>query len=215
MSALPPPVARPGPAAPSRLALLLLVAALCGLLSGCISRGRAPATTRVEPQPVRLPARILSNFFLVEARQDDGQTYRFMVDTGSSVTLVSPALGDALKQKERRGTPPRTLPVRGANGREIDLPAITLRHLQLGQAHFERVPAIVYDFSDLSAHLGVAVDGVVGFPLFRDTLLTLDYTGSRLEIAPNPLTPPPARPPQASVVAYNREQSTPLDIDLL
>jgi hypothetical protein len=190
----------------------LLAAVLCLLATGCVSRGgRAPATTRVEPQPVRLPARILSNFFLVEARQDDGKTYRFMIDTGSSVTLVSPALGDALKRKERKGTPPRTLPVRGANGRQVELPAILLRHLQLGEAHFERVPAIVYDFTDLSAHLGVAIDGVVGFPLFRDTLLTLDYPAAQLEIAPHPVGGPPMNPsPRASVIPYNREQSTPL-----
>ena len=32
--------------------------------------------------PVRAPARILSNFFLVEAEQSNGKTYRFMIDTG-------------------------------------------------------------------------------------------------------------------------------------
>ena len=197
----------------ARLSFCLLSSVVCLLFTaGCVSRGdRAPASTRIVPQPVRLPARILSNFFLVEAAQENGRTYRFMIDTGSTVTLVSPALGEALGRKERKGTPPRTLPVRGANGREIELPAIILRHLQLGEAHFERVPAIVYNFSDLSAHLGVTIDGVVGFPLFRDTLLTLDYPAARLEIAPNPVAAPPAPAlPRTTVIAYNREQSTPL-----
>jgi hypothetical protein len=184
---------------------------LCLLVSGCISRARAPASTRIVPQPVRLPAHLISNFFLVESQQADGRTCRFMIDTGSSVTLVSPAVADSLKLKERRGTPPQTLPVRGANGREVTLPAITLRHLQLGEAHFERVPAIVYDFSDLSAHLGLTIDGVIGFPLFRDTLLTLDYPAAQLVIAPNPVvSPPPMRQPRTSVISYNREQPTPL-----
>jgi hypothetical protein len=209
--------APPAPARARRapLTLLCVLASAIGLLlgaTGCVTRGdRAPAATRVEPQPVRLPARILSNFFLVEARQEDGKTYRFMLDTGSSVTLVSPALGEALKRKERKGTPPRTLPVRGANGRQVELPAILLRHLQLGEAHFERVPAIVYDFADLSAHLGVAIDGVIGFPLFRDTLLTLDYPAAQVEIAPHPIGGPPmTTPPRTSVILYSREQSTPL-----
>lgn len=192
------------------LGLLSLVLGLFAV-TGCVSRSSSPTSTRVVPQPVRVPARILSNFFLVEAEQSDGKTYRFMIDTGSSVTLVSPALGDVLKMRPRRGTPPRTLPVRGANGREVELPAITLHHLQLGEAFFERVPAIVYDFSDLSAHLGVSIDGVIGFPLFRDTLLTLDYPAARLEIAPNPVTAPAfVHLPRASIVAYNREQATPL-----
>lgn len=202
----------PGRRSALRLVFCLLASVLTLLFAGCVSRGdRAPATTRVVPQPVRLPARVLSNFFLVEARQEDGKTYRFMIDTGSSVTLVSPALGEVLKRKERKGTPPRTMPVRGANGRQVELPAIILRHFQLGEAHFERVPAIVYDFSDLSAHLGLAIDGVVGFPLFRDTLLTLDYPAAQLEIAPLPALPPAvASHPQTTVIAYNREQSTPL-----
>jgi hypothetical protein len=165
----------------------------------------------VEPQPVRIPARILSNFFLIEAAQTDGKTYRFMIDTGSSVTLVSPATAAALKQKENRKTPARTIPVRGAKNLEVELPAITLKHLQLGAAHFERVPAGIYDFSDLSAHLGVTIDGVIGFPLFRDTLLTLDYPAATLEIAPNPvIAPATARQPRSSVIPYNRDLATPL-----
>lgn len=193
------------------LSICLLSSALCALITGCVtSPGRAPAVTHIRPQPVRLPAQILSHFFLVESPQADGETYRFMIDTGSSVTLVSPALAAALKQKASRKAPPRTLPVRGANGREIELPAITLRQFRLGEAHFERVPAIVYDFSELSAHLGLSIDGVVGFPLFRDTLLTLDYPAAQLEIAPNPVVAAqPARQPRTSVIAYNRERATP------
>ncbi|WP_157772367.1 aspartyl protease family protein [Lacunisphaera limnophila] len=201
---------RPAAAGSRRLFFLLTSAFILLFASGCLSRGRSPGSTRVEPQPVRLPAKILSNFFLVESRQPDGKTYRFMVDTGSSVTLVSPALADVLRQKERRGTLPRTLPVRGANGREVALPAITLRQLQLGEAYFERVPAIVYDFTEFSAHVGQPIDGIVGFSLFRDTLLTLDYPAAQLEIAPNPaLAPAAPRPPRTSVVPYNREQPTP------
>ncbi len=210
---LKPRISGPPASRGRRLLFFLLTSSFILLFaSGCVSRGRAPASTRIEPQPVRLPATILSNFFLVESRQTDGKTYRFMIDTGSSVTLVSPGLADVLKRKERfRSAPPRTLRVRGANGREVELPAITLSHLQLGEAHFDRLPAIVYDFSDLSAHLGVTIDGVIGFPLFRDTLLTLDYPAAQLEIAPNPVNlPPPARQPRTSVISYNREQPTPL-----
>lgn len=199
---------------PAARALLGLLAAGLGLLTltGCVSARRGPAATRVEPLPVRVPARILSNFFLVEAEQADGKSYRFMIDTGSSVTLVSPRLAYALKQKEPRGTQPKTLPVRGANGREIELPAITLKELRLGKARFESAPAIVYDFADLSAHLGLPIDGVIGFPLFRDTLLTLDYPAAMLEIAPNPLAAPaPAdRQPRTSVIAFSRDRPTPL-----
>lgn len=194
-----------------RPACWLVAGVLCLLVSGCVSRSRTPAATRIEPQPVRLPAQVIANFFFIESTQADGKAYRFMVDTGSTVTYVSSPLAEALKRKERRGTPPRTLSVRGANGREVELPAITLHRFRLGEAHFDDVPAVVYDFSEFSAHVGLKIDGIVGFPLFRDTLLTLDYPGAQLEIAPNPvIAPPPVRQPRTSVIAYNREQTTPL-----
>jgi len=193
------------------LACSLLLVAFCFLASGCVLLpGRASARTQVLPQPVRLPAQIISNFFLVESPQADGRTYRFLVDSGSSVTYASSALAGALKQKENRRNPPRTIPVYGANGREVALPAVTLRHLQLGEARFRHVPAVVYDLSDLSAHLGVPIDGILGFPLFRDTLLTLDYPAGQIEIANNPVVAtPPVRLPRTSVIAYNRERATP------
>lgn len=200
------------PAHGRRRLVCLLLSALCLSLSGCLSRpGRGPAATHVEPQPVRLPAQIIANFFFVESKQADGQTYRFMVDTGSSVTYVSSAIADALKKKENRKAPPRTLTVRGANGHEFELPAVILKHFQLGEAHFQDIPAVVYDFSEFSAHVGLKIDGIVGFPLFRQTLLTLDYPAATLEIAPNPVVPVATpRLPHTSVIPYNREQATPL-----
>ena len=195
-----------------KAALCLLASVLCLALTGCITRGgRGPASTHVEPQPVRVPAQIIANFFFVESTQADGKTYRFMVDTGSSVSYVSAPLADALKRKEKKKGPPRTLVVRGANGKDFELPAVTLRTFRLGEAHFDDVPAVIYDFSEFSAHVGFKIDGLIGFPLFRDTLLTLDYPAAQLEIAPNPLvTPPPVRQPRTSVIPYNRELSTPL-----
>ncbi len=201
---------RPRPAA----WLLLTTSLWLLLLSGCATFGdrRAPGFTSVALEPVRLPARIVSNFFLIEAKQTDGKTYRFMIDTGSSATLVSPAVAAALGQRERKSAPPRTLRVRSADGHDVDLPAITLRQLVLGGARFERVPAAVNDFADLSNHLGLQIDGVLGFPLFRGTVLTLDYPASQLGIEPNPLLlPPTPKPsPRTATFTFDNEQGTPL-----
>ena len=193
-------------------ALVALAAALLLLGAGCTSIGnRPPARTLVEEKSTVVPVRLISNFFLVEARQDDGQTYRFLLDTGSSTSLVSPALARALRQKEKKA-PRRTVRVRSANGGEAELEAVTLRKLWLGDAAFERVPALISDFSDLSGHLGLRIDGVVGFPVFRDTLLTMDYPGARLVIAPYPAVPPPVlkQSPRASTIAFNNERNSPL-----
>lgn len=196
----------------ARVAAWLLAAAFWLLAgSGCASLPfGGPGKTVVTTRPATLPARIVSNFFLVEAAQSDGTTRRFLIDTGSTATLVSADLAKAIGQKDRDAAK-RSVRVRSANGGEITLDAVTLRRLQLGDAKFERVPALVYDFADLSAHLGLKIDGLIGFPVFRDTLLTLDYPRARLLIAPHPTTPAPtADQGRTCTIAFNNEQNTPL-----
>jgi hypothetical protein len=192
------------------LAAVALGAAFFG--AGCASAPhQAPGRTVVETRTAVLPARIVSNFFVVETQWADGRSYRFLVDTGSTTTLVSLDLAKRYGLKDRRNAPPRKVHVRSANGGEVDLDAVTLRQLRLGDASFERVPVLVFDFTDFSDHLGVQIDGIIGFPLFRDTLLTMDYPGARLVIAPYPPFPESPRPSaQASTIAFNNEQGTPL-----
>ena len=135
------------------------------LSTGCsITPRRSPGRTLVEAKSTILPARIISNFFVVETKWADGRTYRFLLDTGSTVTYVTPDLAKRFAVKERKGTPPRTVRVRSASGGEIELPAITLQKLTLGRATFERVSALVFDFADFSGHLGLQIDGIIGFP---------------------------------------------------
>lgn len=197
------------------LTRLWLFVILISLLfsSGCIlPYRRSPGRTVLEGRTTSLPARIISNFFVVETPSTDGKTYRFIIDTGSTATLVTPELAKKLAIKERRSATRRKVQVRSANGGEIELEAVTLRQLSLGDALFERVPALIFDFTDLTGHLGMQIDGIIGFPVFRDTLLTLDYPGQNLSIASYPLNnlPPAKQSPRLSTVAFNNEQGTPL-----
>lgn len=192
---------------------LLFVIGCLFFTSGCINYGRrAPARTVLETKTTTLPARVISNFFVVESKLSDGKTYRFIIDTGSTATLVSPDLAKHFALKERRGAPRRKIHVRSANGGEIDLESVTLKQLNLGDASFERVPALIFDFADLSGHLGLPIDGIVGFPVFRDTLLTMDYPAQKLVIAsyPQVAPPEPLPSPRLSTIAFNNEQGTPL-----
>jgi hypothetical protein len=171
-----------------------------------------PHRTRVEPRGTELPARIVSSFFTVESKGDDGRTYRFLIDTGASATLVSTDLARRFALKPEKSATAARVKVRSANGGEIELDQVTLRRIALGGAVFEGVPALVYDFTDFSDQLGLKVDGILGFPLFGDTLLTMDYPGRRLVIAPGTTGPAaPARPaPRAATLAFNNERATPL-----
>jgi hypothetical protein len=196
-----------------RASLCLLSSVLCLLsLAGCSSVSRrAPGRTVVEVKATTLPARIISNFFVIESKQADGSVCRFLVDTGSTVSYVTPALAKRLAMKQKKGAP-KLVRVRSASGGELELEAITLSKLTLGESLFERVPALIFDFADLSGHLGLQIDGIVGFPVFRNTLLTLDYPGARMVIAPYPaaFAPLPKQTPRLSTVAFNNQQGTPL-----
>jgi hypothetical protein len=154
--------------------------ALALALSGCVGGGgRAPrpAATHVGRAPVTLAAHLVGNILVVEDPWEKGQPYRFIIDTGSSVSLVSPELARRYRADGPAHDPVR---VRSAGGGFALLESVTLRRLQLGAARFDYVPVLVYDCADLSAQFGTRIDGILGFPLFRSVALTLDYPNERV-----------------------------------
>jgi hypothetical protein len=189
-----------------------LLICLSGLLflAGCAlptsRRPPRPGRTTLSSPLVLLPAQSIGNYLLIEAKWDRFGPYHFLVDTGSSVTLVTPAL--ARRYPGRNMPSPGTTRVRvtGPDGTITELPRSSLRRIELGDALFEDVDVLVYDCAPLSAHLGVRIDGVLGFPLFRETLLTLDYPGSRVVLQPSrnaPLVP-------GTVIPFDDARKTPL-----
>lgn len=185
-----------------------MLVACVALLAGCTlpsyRRPPLPGRTTLDSPLVLLPARSIGNHLLIEVKWDRFGPYHFLVDTGSSVTLVTPAL--ARRYPGRTVPPAAATTVRGADGRILELPRGSLRRLELGEARFEDLDVLVYDCAPLSAHLGVRIDGVLGFPLFREVLLTLDYPGSRVILQPVrevPLVP-------GSVVPFDDARKTPL-----
>jgi Aspartyl protease/PDZ domain len=188
---------------------LLTAAAALLLLSGCFSIHRPapmPGLTYVGSKPVTLPCRLLGNILVVETKWDKFGPYHFVIDTGSSVTLVSPEL--AL----RYGDPNEPAPdvpkvrVRSSQGSTRLLDAVALTKIQLGKARFEYVPALVFNCDDLSALFGVHIDGILGFPLFRNAVLTLDYPHSQIVLRSD--IPEEGLP--GETILFNNEDKTPL-----
>jgi len=168
--------------------VLPLLAGCAGLLLGGCTALSSPFH-HTPPQPGRttlgaplvvLPAQTIDNYLIVEAKWDRFGPYHFLVDTGSSVTLVSPALAKRYPSANPPAPDAPRVRVASADGSTTELPPATLRRLELGDARFDEVPVLIYDCAPLSAHLGVNIDGVLGFPLFRETLLTLDYLRGRV-----------------------------------
>lgn len=190
-------------------ATFVLLCAFALLAGGCSTLHREsprPGRTTVDTPLVVVPAATVGNYLIVETKWDKHGPYHFLIDTGSSTTLVTPELAARYPAKNQ---PPESTPkvrVRSANGGSVLLAPVTLRRLDLGGARFEDVRALIHDCRELSDHLGIKLDGVLGFPLFRETVLTLDYPRSRLLLTPR--TPEPLRP--GVTIEFNNERKTPL-----
>jgi hypothetical protein len=189
---------------------LIALAALAGLLaSGCFSVQRTapkPGVTDIGSKPVTLPGHLIGNVLVIEDKWDKFGPYHFVVDTGSSVTLVSPELAKRYASEEARPIDEPPVRVRSSGGGYALLDAVTLKRLQLGGARFEYVPALVYDCADLSAQFGVKIDGILGFPLFRNAVLTLDYPNERIVLRSD--IPDDGLPGEA--ILFNNADKTPL-----
>jgi len=169
------------------------------LLAGC---GTVPAPPPVPVEPalpaeviegppevlptpvtsVEFPARIIGNLFVVETVNQRDGPWRFLIDTGSSATLVSPEYAIRHRSPNSPANTPKVW-LRDAQGRASPVDSIILDRIDFGPAHFLNVRGLVYDCSELSRHLGVQIDGVLGFPLFRKARLSLDYPGERVVLA--------------------------------
>ncbi len=201
---------RRGSAPPRRLRRTALFTAACLLLlSGCQMFHREmprPGRTTLDSPFVIVPATTLSNYLVVEAKWDKRGPYHFLIDTGASVTLVTPEFAARYAAKNAPPTDTPLVRVKSADGETALLTAVTLRRVELGGARFENVQALIFDCADISAHLGVRIDGILGFPLFRETLLTLDYPHSRVMLQPRSAAPLiPGTP-----ISFNNERKTPI-----
>ena len=193
-----------------RAFLQVMIVAGFSLLAGCFMlpkrRPPEPGRTTLGSPLVILPAQTIGNYLLLEVKWDRNGPYRFLIDTGSSVTLVTPALAQRYPGREPYSPAATRVRVTGADGTVKELPRGSLRRIELGEARFEDVEVLVYDCAPLSAHLGVKIDGVLGFPLFRETVLSLDYPGSRVIMqaaSDRPLLP-------GSTVEFDDTRKTPV-----
>ena len=189
-------------------ALLMLggCAALPSISSPFRSTPPRPGRTTLNAPLVVVPTRAIGHYLIVEAKLDRFGPYHFLIDTGSSVTLVTPAVAQRYASTDALLPNAPSVQVRSAAGTITELRPTTLRQLFLGEARFDDVYALVYDCTALSAHLGVKIDGILGFPLFRETLLTLDYPQGRVVLQPASRT---ALVP-GSAIPLNDSSKTPL-----
>ncbi len=186
----PPP--RTGPVRRSLIAVAIAVSWMAVPLAAEPIKESAPLHTRIG-RAVAVPAEVRNHVLFVKVMVNGHGPFRVFVDTGSSITLLSPELAAAVGA---RPAPGRRATATAANafGDSLAVPRALLDSIELGGVRFEGVIAGILPMTGLTQVDGQTVDGALGFSLFSDVVLGLDYPGRRLLLGPGwPEQLPPLR----------------------
>jgi hypothetical protein len=108
---------------------------------------------------VEVPVTLESNLPIVEVRINDTGPYRFGIETGANFVSITRELAGTLSLK-RTGGPDES-------------PAYRVDSIAIGGVRFLGVPVAALRTAQGN------IDGVLGLPLYRDLLLTIDYPEAR------------------------------------
>jgi hypothetical protein len=170
----------------SPLSLLAVLPILAPAAQEPIER-TAPKKTVLPDEPVVLPLDLSRGWPVIEVFVGAEGPYQMILDTGASVTVLNKGMREALGLeslgKTRIGDP--------SNPTAVEADLVELEFLGIGDAYFEDVPAIAWEEDLGLGRMGLA--GIVGFPVFADCLLTLDYPAQEVRIHTGELPEPDGR----------------------
>ncbi len=161
---------------------------LLHIFIGLLIAGAAPVQCAHAAEPVsrvELPMLAHNGAVVVEVMLNGQGPFRFLLDTGGGMKAsASPKIIEQLKAPqvgEVRATDPS-----GKN--PVTMGLYRLDSLKLGTLEFSDIEAPSRDFSHARVN---DIDGVLGFRLFRDYLLTLDYRNQKVIIEKGSLAADP------------------------
>jgi len=153
-----------------------------------------PVFTRIS-EPTSIPTEISCHAMYVSVMIKDKGPFRMLIDTGCSVSLVSPAVAQAVEAHDVNidGEYQEDVVVNGV-GDSSSLPRVLLDSVVIGGVRFEGVIADVQSLDLQSKIDGRAVDGILGYGLFADVYCALDFPNRRLILSADwPKDLPPVR----------------------
>jgi len=119
--------------------------------------------------PVEIPFEMASNEILIKSKVNDGNEYRFIVDTGATQNVMdqvsATAVGAVSKGEFSLTTGSGFMKMANAN----------IKSMELGPIRLENVPVAVADLPAFSAIKGVRPAGIIGANVLRRFLVTIDY----------------------------------------
>ncbi|WP_159402076.1 MULTISPECIES: retropepsin-like aspartic protease [Streptomyces] len=137
-----------------------------------------PAAGRVERHTVRFRLAKGAPLPVVQAWVDDEGPFAFVLDTGASMTVVSPRVAKRLGGQGRRFSTGGGAAV-AATG-QVPVAIGTVASLRVDSFHVNDLAVAVMSLRRVRKAAKTRIDGIVGFNAFRDCRLTIDYPKGRL-----------------------------------
>jgi predicted aspartyl protease len=154
--------------------------------------GSAPYLTRIG-QPETIPAEVSSRGMYVSVMINGQGPFRMQVDTGCSISMITPEVAAAV---EAHGLDTIADEAQAINalGDAVSIPRVMLDSVTLGGVQFEGVIAGVVPLELQSRVDGRGLDGLLGYSLFSELFLVLDFPRQDLLLSQGrPEDLPPAR----------------------
>jgi predicted aspartyl protease len=143
------------------------VGALIGV-SGHWTQAEEPRKAAAKAVPFRL-ARPDKPLILLETKVNGKGPYRFVLDTGAGMTMISPEL--AKKVEVRRDEAQKAV---GAGG-SVQVHFGTAKSLAIGETRVEGLKVGIMDLTGISKAIETDIDGLVGYNFLYRFRVSIDY----------------------------------------
>jgi predicted aspartyl protease len=127
-----------------------------------------PGKSATKPVPFRL-AKPDKPLILLETTVNGKGPYRFVLDTGAGLTMISPQL--AKRAGVRRDEAQKAV---GAGG-SVEVHFGTVKALAIGEMQIEGLKVGIMDLANISKAIETDIDGIVGYNFLSKFRVTIDY----------------------------------------
>jgi Aspartyl protease len=144
-------------------------------------------TGESRPKPVDgtgMPMRLEGNRIVFDAMLNDTETRAVILDTAAGTTFIA----ESDLPLTRPAPAGRSTEIVDSSGTAVSVPLRILPRLRLGQSVLQDVPVVPYDFEALNRDLFAStlhpVAGIIGSDILSRHVITLDFPGRLLLVAP-------------------------------
>ncbi len=147
-----------------------------------LARKKAEQRAALADEPlVELPLEQLRTGHIVAPMQVQGEELVFILDTGASTSVITPATQARLGWKDEDGTP---VAAQGANGAMTDVRIFSLDEARMGPRTYRDLGVAVMDLGHLEAKLDRKIAGILGRNFLSRHELEVDFGRGTLRLHP-------------------------------